>query len=102
LVGQHCDKAGKANTYGHGILPADRFVLGNLIMRGITDDGKIPNIAGDYIAYGVRARASELVTRELGHQSEREVQNKLGLEINEDRFTRLDRSCCNKRRTLNT
>ena len=57
----------------------------------LTDDGKILNIAGDYISHGVRARASELVTIELGHQSEWEVQQKLGLEINQDRFTRLDR-----------
>jgi type IV secretory pathway VirD2 relaxase len=63
----------------------------HVIVRGVTDDGKILNIAGDYIAHGVRARASELVTIELGHQSEWEVQQKLGLEINQDRFTRLDR-----------
>jgi hypothetical protein len=35
----------------------------------VTDDGKILNIAGDYIAYGIRARGSELVTLELGQQS---------------------------------
>jgi type IV secretory pathway VirD2 relaxase len=63
----------------------------HVIIRGVTDDGKILNIAGDYIAHGVRARASELVTIELGHQSEWEVQQKLGLELNQDRFTRLDR-----------
>jgi hypothetical protein len=39
----------------------------HIIVRGVTDDGKILNIAGDYIAHGIRHRASELVTRELGH-----------------------------------
>jgi type IV secretory pathway VirD2 relaxase len=63
----------------------------HILVRGVTDDGKILNIAGDYIAHGVRARASELVTIELGHQSEWEMQKKLGQEVDQDRFTRLDR-----------
>jgi type IV secretory pathway VirD2 relaxase len=63
----------------------------HVMLRGITDDGKILNIAGDYIAHGIRARASELVTLELGPQSEWEVQQKLRLEVGEERLTRLDR-----------
>ena len=31
----------------------------HIVVRGVTDDGKILNIAGDYIAHGVRARASD-------------------------------------------
>lgn len=62
----------------------------HVVLRGITEDGKILNIAGDYIAHGIRARASEIVTLELGPQTEREVQQKLRLEVDEDRFTRLD------------
>ena len=38
----------------------------HILVRGITDDGKTLNIAGDYIAFGIRERASEIVTRELG------------------------------------
>lgn len=49
----------------------------HVLVRGVTDDGKILNIAGDYIAHGMRHRASELVTRELGHQSEHELTRKL-------------------------
>src|SRR5262249_47787103 len=45
----------------------------HIIVRGVLDDGRILNIAGDYIAHGIRQRASELVTRELGHQSEIEL-----------------------------
>jgi hypothetical protein len=45
----------------------------HILMRGVTDDGKMLNIAGDYIAHGIRERASEIVTLELGRQSEQEV-----------------------------
>src|ERR1700738_1132993 len=38
----------------------------HILVRGVTEDGKALNIAGDYIAYGIRERASEIVTRELG------------------------------------
>ena len=38
----------------------------HILMRGVTDDGKMLNIAGDYIAHGIRERASEIVTLELG------------------------------------
>lgn len=64
----------------------------HVVIRGVTDDGKILNIAGDYIAYGIRHRASEIVTLELGPQSEWEVQQKLTQEVEQDRFTRLDRA----------
>jgi type IV secretory pathway VirD2 relaxase len=63
----------------------------HVIVRGVLDDGRILNIAGDYIAYGVRHRASELVTRELGHQSEIELQTKLQNEVEAERVTRLDK-----------
>src|SRR5438876_7833005 len=63
----------------------------HIIVRGITDDGKTLNIAGDYIAYGIRERASEVVTRELGRQTELEVTKQLEREVDADRFTRLDR-----------
>ena len=41
----------------------------HILLRGVTDDGKALNIAGDYIAYGARERPSEFVTRELGRQT---------------------------------
>jgi type IV secretory pathway VirD2 relaxase len=64
----------------------------HVVVRGVTDEGKILYIAGDYIAHGIRARASDLVTRQLGRQTELEVQQKLGREVGHDRFTRLDRT----------
>src|SRR5436309_240571 len=63
----------------------------HIIVRGIIDNGKTLNIAGDYIAYGIRERASEIVTRELGRQTELEVTKQLEREVDADRFTGLDR-----------
>jgi type IV secretory pathway VirD2 relaxase len=63
----------------------------HIIVRGVTDEGKALNIAGDYIAFGIRERASEVVTRELGRQTEQEVSHRLEREVDADRFTRLDR-----------
>src|SRR4030088_1434922 len=63
----------------------------HIIVRGVTDDAKTLNIAGDYIAHGIRERASEVVTRELGRQTEQEVSRSLEREVDADRFTRLDR-----------
>jgi type IV secretory pathway VirD2 relaxase len=63
----------------------------HILVRGITHDCKTLNIAGDYIAYGIRERASEIVTRELGRQTELEVTKQLEREVDADRFTQLDR-----------
>ena len=59
-------------------------------MRGVTDDGKILNIAGDYIAHGIRHRASELMTLEFGPQTELDVARRLASEVDAERLTRLD------------
>jgi type IV secretory pathway VirD2 relaxase len=68
----------------------------HVVVRGVTDEGKILYIAGDYIAHGIRARASDLVTRQLGRQTELEVQQKLSREVDHDRFTPLDRTLLNE------
>ncbi len=73
----------------------------HIIVRGVTDDGKTLNIAGDYIAYGIRERASEVVTQELGRQSEQEVSRSLEQEVDADRFTRLDRMLIAEQRSHN-
>jgi type IV secretory pathway VirD2 relaxase len=73
----------------------DHFDTGHphthLLVRGATEDGKVINIAGDYIARGIRGRASEIMTRWLGPQSELEVREQLSQEIGAERMTRLDR-----------
>jgi type IV secretory pathway VirD2 relaxase len=63
----------------------------HLLVRGATEDGKVLNIAGDYIARGIRGRASEIMTRWLGPQSELEVREQLEGEIGAERLTKLDR-----------
>src|SRR5258708_4354929 len=63
----------------------------HILMRGVTEDGKTLNIAGDYIGYGMRERASEIVTLELGRQTELEITKQLEREVDADRFTVLDR-----------
>lgn len=64
----------------------------HILVRGRTEDGKTLNIAGDYIAHGIRHRAAELMTRALGPQTEREVHEQLKLEVYAERLTRLDRA----------
>ena len=63
----------------------------HILVRGVMDDRRILNIAGDYIAHGIRERASEIVTLELGRQTEQEVSRQLEREVDAERFTRLDR-----------
>jgi type IV secretory pathway VirD2 relaxase len=73
----------------------DHFDTGHphthLLVRGTTEDGKVLNIAGDYIAHGIRGRASEIMTRWLGPQSELEVREQLTQEIGAERLIKLDR-----------
>ena len=64
----------------------------HVVVRGVTEDGKILNIAGDYLAHGIRHRASEVLTRDLGPQTEQEVQRQLEHEVEAERLTRLDRT----------
>jgi type IV secretory pathway VirD2 relaxase len=73
----------------------DHFDTGHphthLLVRGATEDGKVLNIAGDYIAHGIRGRASEIMSRWLGPQSELEVREQLRQEIDAERLSKLDR-----------
>ena len=75
---------------------ADHFNTGHphthVVLRGKDDRGNDLVIARDYIAHGMRARASELVTRELGPETELDVIRKLEREVDQERFTRLDRA----------
>ena len=64
----------------------------HVLVRGRADDGKDLVVSRDYIATGLRARAGELVTRELGLRSELEVRRNLEAEVTAERWTRLDRA----------
>ncbi|KOF55532.1 MULTISPECIES: relaxase/mobilization nuclease and DUF3363 domain-containing protein [Pseudomonadota] len=64
----------------------------HLILRGHDDTGKDLIIAGDYIAHGFRHRAAELATEWLGPRTELEIQQTLGREVEQERWTSLDRT----------
>jgi type IV secretory pathway VirD2 relaxase len=62
----------------------------HILVRGHAEDGSDLVISRDYIAVGMRSRASDLVTRELGLRSELEVRRGLEAEVAAERWTRLD------------
>src|SRR5260221_2134164 len=64
----------------------------HVIVNGRDELGEDLVINGDYIAHGIRERASELVTLELGPVTEIEQRDKLAAEIDQDRLTRIDRT----------
>lgn len=64
----------------------------HVIVRGKDDLGENLVINGDYLANGIRERASELTTLELGPVTEIEQARKLSAEVDQDRFTRIDRA----------
>jgi len=64
----------------------------HVIINGRDELGEDLVINGDYIAHGIRERATELVTLELGPVNAIEQQRKLAAEIDQDRFTRIDRA----------
>jgi type IV secretory pathway VirD2 relaxase len=63
----------------------------HILVRGRADDGKDLVISRDYISTGLRARAGDLVTRELGPRSELEIRQNLEAETTAERWTRIDR-----------
>ena len=64
----------------------------HLIVRGCDDTGKDLIISGDYIAHGFRHRAAELATKWLGPRTELEIQQTLQREVDQERWTSLDRT----------
>jgi type IV secretory pathway VirD2 relaxase len=63
----------------------------HVILRGRADDGKDLVIARDYISEGMRARAQDLVTQELGPRTDLDIRRSLDNQIEAERWTRLDR-----------
>ena len=63
----------------------------HVIVRGRTDDGEDLVISRDYIREGMRARAQQLLTLELGPRSDREIRHSLETQVGAERWTRLDR-----------
>jgi type IV secretory pathway VirD2 relaxase len=74
----------------------DHFNTGHphshVIVRGRDELGKDLIIAQDYITDGVRLRAQERATLELGPETDRELRDKLKAAVSAERFTRIDRA----------
>jgi len=64
----------------------------HLIVRGKETDGRDLVIHREYITRGLRARAQELATIELGPRVEQEIRAKLADEVAAERWTNLDRT----------
>lgn len=64
----------------------------HVIVRGVDDRGKDLVIARDYISRGIAARASDIVSLDLGPRTELEIREARRSEISAARFTQLDRS----------
>ena len=63
----------------------------HIVLRGKDELGKDLIIARDYMSQGMRRRASELLTVELGPQTEIELRRKLEQQIEQHRYTEIDR-----------
>jgi len=62
----------------------------HLLVRGVDETGKDLVISRDYISGGLRSRAEELVSIELGPKPEHEIRTALERDVSAERWTRLD------------
>ena len=62
----------------------------HLLVRGVDEAGADLVISRDYISRGLRSRAEDLVSIELGPKPEHEISNALEKEVTAERWTRLD------------
>ena len=63
----------------------------HLIVRGVRDDGQDLVISRDYIKEGMRDRARDLITQELGPRTDLNIRSALERQIEAERWTQLDR-----------
>jgi len=64
----------------------------HVLVRGRAEDGQDLVISRDYISRGLRGRAEERVTLELGPRTEREIDKALRQEVEAERWTGLDKA----------
>jgi type IV secretory pathway VirD2 relaxase len=73
----------------------DHWNTGNphlhVIVRGRTDDGQDLVIDRDYIKSGMRDRAQNLITQELGPRTDLDISRSLERQVEAERWTQLDR-----------
>ncbi|MFC3721875.1 relaxase/mobilization nuclease domain-containing protein [Neoaquamicrobium sediminum] len=63
----------------------------HVILRGRADDGNDLVIARDYIKEGMRNRAQDLITQELGPRTDLDIRRTLAAQVEAERWTQLDR-----------
>jgi type IV secretory pathway VirD2 relaxase len=63
----------------------------HVVIRGVDREGREVRLDRGYISNGLRGRAQELVTEELGPRHEVDVRRAHAREVDQDRFTSLDR-----------
>jgi len=63
----------------------------HIVLRGVDDRGDNLVIAREYIAHGLRERASELVTLDLGPRTDQEIEARLRHDVDQERLTAIDR-----------
>lgn len=63
----------------------------HIALRGIREDRSALDMPRDYVRHGVRAIAEDLCTRQLGHRNQLDAIESERREIQERRFTSLDR-----------
>lgn len=64
----------------------------HIVLRGKDDNGRDLIISPDYISHGMRARASEVLTQWLGPRTDLEIRQGVLREVNQNRWTTLDRA----------
>ncbi|WP_340268173.1 relaxase/mobilization nuclease RlxS [Sphingobium mellinum] len=63
----------------------------HIMLRGVDDTGQNLIIAREYISHGIRERAAELATLDLGPRTDQEIEARLRHDIGEERMTAIDR-----------
>lgn len=63
----------------------------HIVLRGIDDRGENLIIAREYISHGLRERASELVTLDLGPRTDHDIEARLRHDVDQERLTGIDR-----------
>lgn len=63
----------------------------HIVLRGVDDRGENLIIAREYISHGLRERASELVTLDLGPRTDQEIEARLRHDVDQERLTAIDR-----------
>ncbi|SHL52321.1 Type IV secretory pathway, VirD2 components (relaxase) [Sphingobium sp. YR657] len=73
----------------------DHFNTGHphthIVMRGKDERGRDLVIGGEYLTGGIRERAAELVSLDLGPRTDIEIEDRLRKEIEQERLTTIDR-----------